>query len=235
MDILGAINKEREYLSFRMKGEEPYSFLEEVKKYGFSNISEFIKAKKDYQFSLIKFKIVNTTPDKAIKEIFSTIENKITAVLFADTDKTLVWNGDNGNYNAEYCSQCEIPIYPLYTGGGTIVSTSGDLNIGICFPENSEYNSNYILNKIAEIFKSYTDKSVVISKNDILVDGFNVLGSSSYYNNGMFVFITPVSMSDKTQLICEICQEHSTKQPGYIDFMTSKQLREEIKRWLKIV
>lgn len=233
MDIIGAMNKEREYLSFRAKGEEPYHWADAVKEYGFNSLKEYFDAKRDYKFSQLKFEVVETTPEKAISNVLKAISNKKTSLLFAVTDKDLVWNGNNGQYNAEYCTECGIPVYPLYTGGGTIVSTPGDLNIGIAFPSTMNINANYILDGFAKIFRKYTNKLVEVSGNDVLVGGLKVLGSSTYHDNGMFMFITPVSMSDKSELICQICLKHSTKQPGYIDFMTSGQLREEVEVWLK--
>lgn len=233
MDIIGAMNKEREYLSFRAKGEEPYHWADAVKEFGFNSIKEFSDAKRDYEFSQLKFEIIETTPENAISDVMETLEAKKTAVLFAITDKTLVWNGNQGDYNASYCKECGIPIYPLYTGGGTIVSTLGDLNIGICFPNAHGINAKCILEGFAKIFRKYTYKPVEIDGNDVLVGGIKVLGSSVYVKDGQFMFITPVSMSEKESLICEICFKHSTKQPGHIDFMTVEQLRGEVEVWLK--
>lgn len=233
MDIIGAMNKEREYLSFRAKGEEPFHLVDAVKEFGFQSLKEYFAAKKDYEFTQLKFDVVETTPDKAIEDVLDTIAKKKTAVLFAVTDKTLVWNGNNGQYNAEYCNECGIPIYPLYTGGGTIVSTVGDLNIGICFSADLTVDEKYILNKFAQTFKKYTDKPVKVSGNDILIDNIKILGSSIYKENGMFMFITPVSLSNKTELICKICLKHSTKQPGNIDFMNAEKLKNEVLSWSK--
>ena len=170
-DIVGAIEKEREYLSFRMKGEEPYHFVDVVKEYGFESLEEFFDAKRDYEFSQLNFDIIDTTPERAIADVLSCIEKKKTAMLFTVTDKTLVWNGNNSEFNESYCEECGIPIYPLYTRGGTIVSTPGDLNIGICYPENNKLGSHYILNRFAEIFKKYTQKYISVQGNDVLVDG----------------------------------------------------------------
>ena len=232
MDIIGAMNKEREYLSFRMKGEEPFHLVDAVKEYGYNSLKDYFDAKRDYEFSQLKFEVVETTPEKAISDVLNAIEKKKTSLLFAITDKALVWNGNNGQYNAESCAECGIPIYPFYTGGGTLVSTPGDLNIGICFPSSLDVETSYILEGFAKIFRKYTDKLVEISGNDVLVGGLKVLGSAVYRENEMFTLITPVSMSDKSELICQICLKHSTKQPGHIDFMTTEQLRQEVERWL---
>lgn len=232
-DILGAIEKEKEYLAYRMRGEEPFHLVDAVKEYGFESLEEYFNAKRDYEFSQLEFEIIDTTPEKAIADVLECINEKKTAVLFTVTDKTLVWNGNNSEFNESYCEECGIPIYPLYTGGGTIVSTPGDLNIGICFPEISGLNARYILNGFTKIFKKYTNEEVKIDGNDILIGGRKVLGSSVYKKNGMFVFITPVSLSEKEELIGEICLKHSTKQPGYIGFMDAETLREETEKWLK--
>lgn len=234
MDIIGAMNKEREYLSFRAKGEEPYHLVDAVKEYGFESLNEYFEAKRDFEFTHQKFELIETTPEKMVANIFDIIEKKRTSFLFTITDKTLVWNGNNGAYNAEYCNECGIPIYSFYTGGGTIVSTPGDFNFGICVPLDTNVNCDYILNRISKIFKKYTNKQVEVSGNDIIVGGLKVLGSAFYKNNKMFMFVASVSMSNKNDLICNICYKHSTKQPGYIDFMTAEQLRGEIEKWLKV-
>ena len=235
MDIIGAMEKEREYLSFRMKGEEPFHLVDAVKEYGFDTLKAFFDAKKNYEFSQLKFEVVEKVPEEAIAGVFDIIEKQKTAVLFVESDKTFVWNGNSGHYNAEYCSDCDIPIYPIYAAGGTIVSTPGDLSIGICLPSKVGANSNYILNKFAEIFRKYTQNLVEVSGNDLIVAGTKVLGSSEYYKNDAFMWVSLISLSDKKELISKICLKHSIKQPGYIDFMTQKQLKQEIEEWLKIV
>ena len=232
MDIIGAMEKEREYLSFRMKGEEPFHLVDAVKEYGFDSLKDYFDAKINYQFSQLRFEVVETTPERAISDVMATIEAKKTAILFAVTNKTIVWNGNQGEYNASYCEECGIPIYPLGTNGGTIVSTPGDLNIGICFPEIKGLDAKYILNGFSEIFKKYTNKIIEVDRNDLLIAGRKILGSSVYKQNGMFVFITPVSLSKKENLICEICLKHSTKQPSHIDFMTADILCQEVEQWL---
>lgn len=233
-DIVKAIEKEQEYLSYRMKGEEPFHLVDAVKECGFESLAEYFEAKKMYEISNLSYEVIETTPSEAIEEVLKTIAERKTAVLFANTEYTLVWNGNNSQFNEGYCDECGIPVYPLQTGGGTIVSTVGDLNIGICVPKSICVDAVFILNRLADIFRKYTDKTVEVNGNDVLVDGYKVLGASTYDSNGMFMFITPVSFSEKSELIASICQKHSTKQPAHIDFMDGDMLRREVSEWLNI-
>ena len=233
-NIEKAIEKEKEYLTYRMKGEEPFHLIEAVNEFGFGTLEKYFNAKREYEISNLTVQLIETSPEKAIGDVLKTISERKPALLLADTEYTLVWNGNNSTFNETYCSECNIPIYPLSTGGGTIVSTNGDLNIGICIPSSIINNAKFVLDKFVDIFSKYTSKTVDISGNDILVDGYKVLGSSTYDSNQMFMFITPVSFSDKTELISHICTKHSEKIPGFIDFMTRDELEGEVRTWLKV-
>lgn len=232
-NIKKAIEIEEYYLSCRMKGEYPFHLIDKIKECGFDDLSQYHEEKRNYKFKEYKFEVIETTPVKAIAEVLKTIAQKKIAVLFADTTNTIVWTGDGSEFNVEYCLKNGIPVLPLQTSGGTIVSTVGDLNIGICMPSD-KMDANFILNGLANIFRKYTDKEVVIVGNDILVDNYKVLGSSNYNANGMFMFITPVSMTEKSELIDNICIKKSNKTPSYIDFMTNEELRQEVSEWLTV-
>lgn len=233
-DIVKAIEKEKEYLSYRMKDQEPYSLQDALKEYGFESLNKYFEAKKNYEFSNLPFVVIETTPIKAISEVLKAILEKKIAILFADTTNTIVWNGDNSKFNEIYCLTHGIPVLPLQTVGGTIVSTKGDLNIGICFPRSLDISATDILKSFANIFRKYTDKEVEVEGNDIIVDGYKVMGSTYYFTKETLMFITPVSLTEKTELINNICLKQSSKTPSHIDFMTSELLRQEVLEWLRV-
>ena len=235
MDIIGAMNKEREYLSFRAKGEEPYHFVDAVKEYGFDSLKQYSEEKIKYVFSHTDFEIVNTTPDKAISEVFLAIQTKTNKIGFIDIDYTLVLSGNAADANVEYCAECNIPIYPYYTRGGSSVATAGDFLLGICMPKTDGVNeAAFLLEQICSIFRRYSDAVFESNGNDILMNGKKILGSARYAQNGMVVLINYLSFSDKKELIENICLKHSTKQPGYIDFMSRDAFRKEVIEWAEI-
>lgn len=116
-DIEKAIEKEKEYIGYRMKNEEPFHLIDAVKECGFDTLEAYFEAKRNYKFEQLDFTIIETTPLEAIAEVLLTIKNKKTAVLFADTKFTLVWNGNNSVFNKEYCDLQGIPVLPLQTTG----------------------------------------------------------------------------------------------------------------------
>lgn len=233
-DIVKAIEKEREYLEYRKQDKEPFHLIDVVKECGFESLNEYFEEKTQYEFEHLQFDVIETTPIKAIANVLDCIAKKKTALLFAETPFTLIWNGNNSKFNEEYCILHKIPIFPIQTSGGTIVSTAGDLNIGICIPDRNGVSLTFILNGLANIFRKYTDKDIVVDGNDILVNNKKVLGSSTYKMNNVFVFIAPVSMTEKSELIENICLKKSSKIPTHINFMTADELRQEVSKWLHL-
>lgn len=236
-DIAKAIAKEQEYLSYRMKDEEPYSLQDALKEYGFKSLHEYFKAKKDYEFQSISFKVINaTSPKSCVNDIVDVLTNKKNAVIFVPINNTIVWTQINSGCNIKYCAENNIPIIPVGANGtGTLVSTPGDFGIGICIHKDSRYDLDYIVNGFANIFRKYTDKEIINQGNDIMYNGKKVCGFTYYDTNNMFMVISPISFSEKAELISNICtNKPQTKEVGYIDFMDRNMLREEVAKWLEL-
>ena len=102
------------------------------------------------------------------------------------------------------------------------------MSIGICTPIKNNSTAEYILNELASIFRKHTCKEVVVDGNDILVDGYKVVGSSTYPDTMMFMLVAIISFSEKNDLINTICLKKSSKATGHIDFMSAEALKEEV-------
>lgn len=236
-DIVKAIEKEKEYLDYRMKGEEPFHLVDAVKDCGFDSLAEYFEAKKKYDFDSISFAVIDAaSPKSCVADIFDVITNKKNAVIFVNIDHTLVWTQINSGCNIEYCMKNNIPIVPVGAGGtGTLVSTPNDFGIGICIRKDDRFNLAYIVNGFVEIFRKYTDKEIINQGNDIMYDGKKICGFTYYNTNNMFMVISPVSFSEKADLVANICtNKPQIKQVGYIDFMNRDELRKEVSEWLKV-
>lgn len=248
-NIVEAIEKEQEYLAYRMKNEEPFHLVDAVRKCGFNGLDDYFDAKREYNFNQLNFELIYKNPDNCIEEGLRLLDTKTTAVVFVNCDETFVYTGETKPFNEAFCIENNIPVYPLYAPGGTIVGVKGDFSIGICVPESLSVNENYIKLKLQALLSKSID-GVTIDGNDIMYNGKKICGITGYRKNGMYLFIAHCSFSDRTDLINEVCAapvEASTfslrrspvvyrteKIPGYIDFMTRDELQEEVSRWLSI-
>ena len=130
-DILKAIEKEKEYLNYRRKGEEPFHLIDAVKECGFATLTDYFKAKTEYNFNKLVFSYIEKSPAECIDYFFKMMDAKETGVVFIDSNEAFVFSGESKPYDEEYCLKNNIPVYPLYTAGGAIVSTNGDFSIGL--------------------------------------------------------------------------------------------------------
>lgn len=233
-NIEKAIEKEQEYIAHRIKGEEPFHLVDVVEECGFDSLEDYFTAKTEYNFNKLNFAYIEKTPAECIDYFFHMMDTKETGIVFIDSNETFVFSGESKPYNAEYCEENNIPIYPLYTRGGAIVSTNGDFSIGICFPEYVGVDVAFILTKLKNIFSKYMGK-VTVNGNDLLLNGDKICGSIMYHQNGMKCFACHFSFKDNTELIEEICNiSGSIKTPTVITGLTVATFKKELSEWLRV-
>lgn len=234
-NIEKAIAKEKEYISYRMKGEEPFHLVDAVRDCGFDSLDDYFRAKKQRVISYLSFGAVEATPFKAIEEVMRVITARKQSVIFVNIDRSVVWPTSSKEYREDYCLLNNIPL--LFTNakiGSTLVSTPGDLGVGICVRKDSGVDVDSIIDGFINIFRKYTDKEIVNMGNDIMYDGMKICGFTSYDTNDMLAVISPMSLSPKKELVTNVCTKKQNKPVGYIDFMTRDNLRKEILEWLQV-
>jgi hypothetical protein len=233
-DIVKAIAKEKEYLSYRRKGEEPFHLVDAVKECGFESLSDYFKAKTEYNFNKLAFAYIEKTPAECIDYFFHMMDTKETGIVFIDSPETFVFSGESKPYDTEYCEANHIPVYPLYTRGGAIVSAPGDFSIGLCFPDYLGADVQFVLEKLRNIFGKYME-NVTVKGNDILLNGDKICGSIMYHQNGMKCFAAHFSFDNHAELIERICGvSGSIKTPTVVHGLTVPVFKEELRQWLKI-
>lgn len=235
-DIVRAIEKEKEYLANRIKNEEPFHLVDAVFECGYETLEDYFKAKMEYEFRRQISGVIELTQPQVLSEVERVLTNKVSGVWFADHDNTCVFNGDTGaeSFDVEYCDKCGIPVYSLGAGGGTIVHQEGDFSFGVSCLKEIGITSEYFLEGSRDILQRYTEKPVIIDGNDILVDGEKVCGSTEYNQNDMFLMLAYFSFNDKTELIGNICNKDTVKIPGYIDFISRSEFKQEVAEWLQV-
>jgi len=236
-DILKAMEAEQTYLSHKLKGEQVFQLVDEIKKYGFETLEEYFDNKKTHQFRALKFAVKSITQEEVVDELKTVFEDGTIGIWLCDHPKTCVFGGVQGlkDFNEDYCIENNITIHPYLSGGGIIVHQDGDFTYGLSCPENLHVDAKYILERTKDILQKYTNKKVTVDNNDILIDGMKVCGSTTYKQNGLFLILVYFSFNDKTELINAICNKQSGKPPNHIDFMTREELKQEVLRWLDCI
>ena len=235
MKIINAMEEEKRYINDKMQGKDT-SLPDRLKEYGYNELSEYFKDKRDYQFSQIEFNFVEEPMPNGVTEIFKMINSNKAGILFVDWEDTYVVCGDKGleEFNRKYCEENNITFFPLYTGGGTIVGGKGDFSFGVCYPKSTLIDAAYILNSVKDILQKYTSLTISVEGNDILFDGKKICGSATYMIANVSMTIMHFSFSDWSELISNICTTSKQgKEVGYVSFMTHSDFKGDVLKWLQ--
>lgn len=237
VNIVKAMEVEKEYLENKLQDREPFHLVDAIKECGFKTLDEYFKVKRRHQFKQLEFAVKNITQEEVASELATVFENGTVGLWLCDHPKTCVFGGVQGlnNFNEEYCIENNITIYPYLSNGGIIVHQDGDFTYGLSCPENIGIDAGYILDATRYILQKHTVKKVTVDGNDILVDGLKVCGSTVYNKNSLFLILVYFSFNDKSDLINAICKKEVVKAPSYIDFMTREQLKQEVLAWINSV
>lgn len=232
-DIVTAIQQEAIYMLRKDSGEDVhiYDFIGPC---GYSDINDFYWEKQHYLLRHADY-VVEEEPHISLDFTNYFFKNRIPAFLW--TIKCSTSYAFVPNEQTDFTAILENGLTPLKIGysaqNGIIISSDGDLRIFLIYPGYLEIKTEYFLS----FFRDYLVEkfeSVVIDKNDILVDRKKVLGSARIPQiNEMGVFVIQASFSDKSELIKKICGE-SVKVPGYLDpaIVSPYELKDGFLSWL---
>lgn len=168
--------------------------------------------------------------------------------VIAIPNDTIVYPGNENDYNKEYCEEHNIMVAPIPRAGGTIISFKDN----ICYFSGGD--ALFDSNKGALFLSSFTeylkDKGLNAlydtDTNDVLVDGYKVasFGNGNLPNNPQF-YVTAIQIANNLDidLINKICLKPMHKIPRSLsDFgITNEETLEfmidffENKKWNKAI
>lgn len=214
---------------------EEVSFKDQILALGYASIEEFFEEKAIYEMRVMLTNGVTQTVHMKdlVSALMGAFQNKQYGIINIYTDSTCVCHGTNEQkqLNEEYCAENNIPIYPYNSFGGNIVATKEDYGVAFFIPASIDMSTWLVLKNLVIILEKYFS-NVTIEGNDILIDGKKVIGSGSFGNDEVICILVYFSMSDKGDLIFNICGEPVTnKTPGYIN-LPREQLIKEVTSWL---
>ena len=218
---------------------EEISFKDQILNLGYKDLEEFFEDKAIFEMQqILKEKLFSTPMEKLVPTLGNLIQTNQIGILSIYTDKICVCHGDNTAkpLNIEYCKENNIPIYPYNSFGGNIVATKEDYGLVVILPSNIDVSQQLLLNRFIKILQKFFNNNFIIQDNDILMDNKKIVGSGNFGNDRISIMLFYFSMSDKGELIQNICGEPLTnKMPGHIDatILPTEQLVKELLSWLQ--
>ncbi len=218
---------------------EKRSFKDKILALGYESIEDFFKEKAVYemQTTLADKEVISVHMKDLVPILMDAFQNQKYEIINIYTDHTCVCHGDNTEklLNKEYCDEHNIPIYNYNSFGGNIVATKEDYGVAFFLPTSIDMSTQLTLENIVLILGKYFT-NITIEGNDILINDKKVIGSGSFGNDKTMCILLYFSMSDKGDLISNICGDPSTnKMPGYINtnILSAEQLIKEVLSWLQ--
>ena len=234
----GIAANERHIFNIEHNIAEETSFSDQIVSLGFRDLDDFFENKREYDMQhVLRGNVYSVPPSAAMTTLRGLIESGKYGIVSVYTNETCVHHGNDQSkqLNSEYCDMNNIPIYKYDSFGGSIVATEGDYSFAVLLPQDVDVSAEFLLNGITKIISKHF-RNVTSSGNDILINGAKVAGTTCFGTDGYVFFIAHISMSDKTELIKNICGEPvSNKVPWFIDtsVLTTNELIEELLSWLQ--
>ena len=207
----------------------------QLSKVGYSQ-ERYLKELIEYNFNNSDYAVEYTSSEEAFKVTFCAVQNKAETVVLALPDKPFVYLGKDV-FDKSYCDKNNIGYSEMKHAGGTIVSSSADLQIALITSEQDSclYLKSKIDKWITDNFKDVTNHEITADHNDTLIDGYKVMGTSLYPVGGMYVMYFQISFEVDIDMIKSICTKEMKKIPkGLAEFGTTTRddLIKELLVWL---
>ena len=231
-DIVNAIIEEKKYVADRMQGIDT-SLKNRLLQYGYNNLDEYFTDKREYLFNQWKPYVYYIDIDTFAQDVENAIQEEKFGIYIPVADGLYAYHGTD-DIDYDLCNTLDVRVVELNYQGGTIIGCGDDLSIEILVPVNLGLTHGYIIDNVKHIIEKHVD-GVSISGNDILVDGNKVMGSMTRNIGNTFVWAAQISFGEYYDLIADICNKKSLKNPSRIDpsKLTKDVLEAEVLTWLQ--
>ena len=231
-NIEKAIAKEKEYLSFRMKGEEPYHLVDAVKEYGYNSLDEYFTAKCRYEISHAP--VVKVKSAEAVSTIQDFIVNQKHGFAYCVHDQKLCFVASADAVNDDACYEYGYAVINTKHTGGAVVVNKGDISM-VHF---GDLGNRVMLDFADYLISWYRERGLdaVYVDNDILIDGYKISGLSSTAYGSIKYSTIHIGINTDVEQIRAICKKPMQKIPrGLSEYgITTEEIEHEVSNWLNV-
>lgn len=232
-DLQGAMREEQRYIDDRMSGIDT-NLTERLKKYGYSDLSEYFTDKKSNLFAEWKPSVHYIDEDYLDSQMEQDIIDCNDGIyIIVPKSKRYAFHGSD-EINREECESIGIRVIEMGYRGGTIVGSADDLGILLVIPFRLMITPQWVMENVLTIVREYIPEAEIIG-NDIVVDGQKVMGSMVRQIGKSIVWAAQFTFGEHDKFIRIVCKKETKKEPGRIDSgrLTRNALEGRLVKWLR--
>ena len=208
-DIIKAIEKEKEYLSYRMNGKEPFHLVDAVKECGFDSLEDYFTAKRRYEISHMD--VVKVKSKDATATIRDFIVNQKHGFAYCVHDEKLCFVANADAVNEDACTEYGYHVIDTQHTGGAVVVNKGDMSVvyfGTVGNVVMKDFAMYLIGKYKEMGLNATYED-----NDVLIDGYKISGLSATPYGHIQYSTIHIGINTNLDHIKAICRKPMKKIP----------------------
>lgn len=208
-NIVKAIEKEKEYLSYRMEGKEPFHLVDAVKECGFNSLDDYFTAKRRYEVS--QANIVKVASKDATATIQDFIVNQKHGFAYCVHDEKSIFINQPDTINDDACEEYGYTVLDTQHTGGAVVVNEGDVSV-VHFGE----VENVVMQDFAlYLIERYKERglSATYEDNDVLIDGYKISGLSATVYGRIKYSTIHIGINTNLDHIKAICRKPMNKVP----------------------
>lgn len=208
-NIEKAIEKEKEYLSYRMRGEEPFHLVDAVRGFGYNSLDEYFTAKRRYEISHMS--VVKVRSAEADSTIQDYIVNQKHGFAYCVHDVKMCFVASADAVNADVCAEYGYTVIDTKHTGGAVVVSEGDVSV-IHF---GEVGNSVMHDFVMYLLDKYKARGLdaTYEDNDVLIDGYKISGVSATVYGGIKYSTIHVGINTDVEQIRAICKKPMQKIP----------------------
>ncbi len=208
-NILKAIEKEKEYLSYRTNGEEPFHLVDAVKECGFNSLDDYFTAKR--RLEIRKMDVIKVKSKEATATIQDFIVNQKHGFAYCVHDEKSIFINNPDNINEDACTEYGYIVLDTQHTGGAVVVNKGDISVvyfGVVGNVVMKDFAMYLIDRYKErgLNATYED-------NDILIDGYKISGLSATPYGHIQYSTIHIGINTNVDHIKAICKKPMKKVP----------------------
>ena len=204
-----AMEKEQEYIAYRMKGEEPFHLADAVKECGFETLEQYFTAK--HRHEIAQMGVVQVTQAEWLGEATRYINEGLHKTAYLVVENPVVGVYSKSQVDEEVCNTLGYEVVETYNDASAVVHSKGDILFGHFCTTDIGWHRLFIEHFVNWLKGKGLNADYV--SNDIVVDGYKVCGMAVTKYGELTYTAGFIGINTNLDHIKAICRKPMNKVP----------------------